>query len=81
MGFKLSLAMALGIVSVLKDNFRKKMENYDSHTDIRTQVIDFISFLMRESGRCYNYSKEKHRFLWNEEMSNEFTNGRKAGFL
>lgn len=34
-----------------------------THTDIGAQIKDFMSFLMRESGRCYNYSKEKHKFL------------------
>lgn len=65
---------------MLKDNFPPKRENYESPTAIRTHVKDFMSFLMREPGRCYNYSKEKHKFIWNREMSNECTSGPEAGF-
>lgn len=73
--------MALGIILVLKDNFPPKRENYESPTAIRTRVKDLMSFLMREPGRYYNYSKEKHKFIWNSEMSDEYTSGPEAGLF
>lgn len=73
--------MALGIILVLKDNFPQKRENYESPIAIRTRVKDFMSFLMREPGRYYNYSKEKHKFIWNREMSNECTSGPEVGLF
>lgn len=73
MGLELSLLMALKIILVLKDDFPKKGKIMTlAQIKKNTLRILFISLLMREPGRWYNHSKEKHTFIWNKGMSNEF---------